>query len=242
MRRKNKHVTQKEANRLHKELQKANRRQQPIIGRNAPSKSVNKLILIVCEGRNTEPSYFNQFKLGNTTIEVIGEGKNTTSLIKRALQLKKEKQYDKVWCVFDADPKPSNPKQKSNFNRAVLEAKKNKMGVASSNQAFEYWIILHLEDHQGGKMDRKDYNDKINSLLKPFGQSYDGNGNKKITEEIFKILNSVDPITKKERVRLAINRAKRNYKLFDLKSPAKAESSTTVFLLVEELLKSFEKC
>lgn len=36
---------------------------------------------------------------------------------------KKNKKYDNVWCVFDADPKPDNPNQLKNFNAAIEVAK-----------------------------------------------------------------------------------------------------------------------
>jgi hypothetical protein len=193
--------------------------------------------LIVCEGENTEPSYFLQFRLSSATVKPVGEGYNTMSLVKRALELSQQRTYDQVWCVFDADPKPDNPHHSHNFNEAVKLAQQLSFGVAYSNQAFEYWIILHLDDHQGGSMNRSDYNDKINKLLKPYGITYDGESKKIITEEIFEILDGVDPKTEKQRITVAIERAKRNYDKFDHSNPAIEESSTTVFRLVEELLK-----
>lgn len=86
-------------------------------------------------------------------------------------------------------------------------------------------------------MHRDDYHKKINGLLKPFKVKYDGNKSKIITEEIFELLEGVDANTKKERRILAIERAMRNYNRLDHSNPALEESSTTVFKLVEELLK-----
>ena len=123
------------------------------------------------------------------------------------------------------------------FNNAISLAEANNFGVAYSNQAFEYWIILHLEDHQGGGMHREDYEAKINKLLSPFKLIYDGKRSKTITDLIFEMLDGVDESTKKERKILAVERAKRNLIQHDLNNPAKAESTTTVFKLVEELLK-----
>ena len=237
MKMKNKNEEQIAARLKHKESLKLNRRKEPLLERNEPSINKKPSILIYCEGKNTEPSYFNQFRLPFIEIETFGEGKNTLSLVKRAIQLSKAKSYDKIWCVFDADPKPDNPKQAQNFNDAIKLANKNNFGVAYSNQAFEYWIILHFDDHQGGSMDRKYYNNKINELLKPYEITYHGNDSKIITEEIFELLDGIDEKTKKERKFLAIERAKRNYNLFDHNNPAIEESSTTVFNLVEELVK-----
>ena len=113
----------------------------------------------------------------------------------------------------------------------------NNFGIAYSNQAFEYWLILHFDDHQGGGMHRSNYNDKINKLLQPFNIIYDGNGSKKIKEDFFELLDGIDEKTKRKRVDLAISRAERNFSRFDHLNPAKEESSTTVFRLVGELLK-----
>jgi hypothetical protein len=237
MKMKNKKSEQIATKKAHKESLKTKRRAEPILERNEAKIIERPTILIVCEGENTEPSYFSQFKLSSATIKPVGEGYNTISLVKRAVQLSKEKSYDQVWCVFDADPKPDNPKQAINFNDAIKLADKNNFGIAYSNQAFEYWILLHLSDHQGGGMLRSDYNNKINQLLKPFGLRYEGESNKIITEEIFEVLDGVDEKTKKDRKRLAISRAEKIYSFFDHTNPANEESSTTVFRLVEELLK-----
>lgn len=234
---KNKKAEQIASKKAHKESLKIKRRAEPILERELAKINERPTILIVCEGENTEPSYFRQFKLSSATIKPVGEGYNTLSLVKRALLLSEEKPYDQVWCVFDADPKLDNPNQSKNFNDAIKLANTSGFGVAYSNQAFEYWIILHFDDHQGGAMNRSDYNDKINQLLKPLGLTYEGNRNKIITEEIFEILDGIDPKTNKERKRLAITRAEKIYNNLDHINPAKEESSTTVFRLVEELLK-----
>lgn len=86
-------------------------------------------------------------------------------------------------------------------------------------------------------MNRNTYNDKINSLIKPFKLTYDGERSKIISEALFELLDGIDEKTKKERKVLAIERAERNYNLFDHDNPAAEESSTTVFRLVGELLK-----
>ena len=232
MKMKDKKADQIAKRKKHLENLKSNRRNEPVLDRNEPSKLEKPTILIVCEGKNTEPSYFRQFKLSTATIKPIGEGYNTVSLVNRAIQLSEEKAYEQVWCVFDKDDFNN-----IDFNNAIQIAEANNFGVAYSNQAFEYWVILHFNDHQGGGMDRDDYNDKINELLKEFGTTYDGKSSKIITDEIFDILEGVDTKTNKVRRDLAIERAKRNYDFFDHTNCAKEESSTTVFKLVEELIK-----
>lgn len=234
---KDKRAEQIAAKKRHKAQLKANRRTEPSIDRADPSLIERPTILIVCEGKNTEPSYFNQFRLSSAIVKPIGEGYNTVTLVQRAIELASEKHYDQVWCVFDADPKPDNPNQATNFNNAIILAEARGFGVAYSNQAFEYWIILHFNDHQGGGMPRTIYDETINGLLKEYGVRYDGKNSKIITEEIFELLDGIDDRTGHSRVQLAIARAKRNYKMLDHNNPASEESSTTVFKLVEELLK-----
>ncbi|PIB23745.1 hypothetical protein BFP77_15655 [Maribacter sp. 4U21] len=219
---------------------KRQRREEPKLNRKRASKEALPLILIACEGKNTEPSYFNKFELKSVEIEPIGDGFSHLSLINWAQRLAKLKKYDEVWCVFDADPKPDDPNWAHNFNNAIWTAQKIKYHVGYSHQAFEYWLILHFEDHQGGSMNRTDYNTKLNQLINPLGASFDGNGSKVVTPELFELLNGVDKATGKARVELAICRAKKIFDKHDHKNPAKEESSTNIFELVLRIL-NFDK-
>lgn len=216
----------------HKAQLKAKRRTETIIERSEPVLNEKPTILIVCEGEKTEPSYFNQFRLTSATIKPVGEGYNTISLVNRAIQIANQTSYEQVWCVFDKDDFDS-----VDFNNAIILADANGFGIAYSNQAFEYWILLHFNDHQGGGMHRDEYNDKLNKSLKEFNISYDGRKSKIVTEEIFELLDGIDEKTGKERKILAIERAEKIYDRLDHNNPAYEESSTTVFRLVRELLK-----
>lgn len=235
MKMKNKRSEQIEAKKRHLAevaANKAKRRAEPSLEREMPAKAEKPTILIVCEGQNTEPSYFRKFKLSSATIKAIGNGCNTTTLVSQAIGLSQKDTYDQVWCVFDKDQFPAN-----DFNEAIAVAIANNLGVAYSNQAFEYWFILHFLDHQGGAMDRGDYDKMINDYARPLGATYDGRGSKLVTEGFFTVLNSIDPFTHRPRVELAIARAERNYNALPKASPATEESSTTVFRLVREILK-----
>lgn len=232
MKMKNKKQEQIAAKKKHNESLKSKRRNEPALDRNLPVKLEKPNILIVCEGENTEPSYFRQFKLSTATIVPVGEGYNTISLVNRAIQLSQKKNYEQVWCVFDKDDFSDK-----DFNTAISTAINHNFGVAYSNQSFEYWLILHFDDHQAGGMNRNLYNQRINELLSQFNVTYDGNNSKIITEEFFDLLDGIDEKTGVERKVLAITRAKRNLDFFDGTNPAKEESTTTVFRLIEELQK-----
>jgi coproporphyrinogen III oxidase len=216
--------------------------------REKASKSTRKSFLIICEGKNTEPSYFKQFKLPTAEVETIGTGRNTYSLVEHAIivaeKLNKKRLeaggsiFDEIWCVFDVDPKPDNPNQVPNFTNALALAESKNIQVAYSNQAFEYWFILHFEDHQGGPMHRDGYHGKINSYLANSGCEYDGKGSKEVSTAFFdKMLEIIErrgesEITRQDK---AIERAKRNLDFHKGTLPVNAESSTTVFRLVEKL-------
>lgn len=118
---------------------KRKRRASPSLNRGRKSLKVKPSILIVCEGKVTEPSYFNQFRVTSAVVKSVGTGCNTKSLVEEAKKIAGSKKYDQVWCVFDKDSFPDK-----NFNDAIDLAKKYDFRIAYSNQAFEYWLILHL--------------------------------------------------------------------------------------------------
>jgi len=207
----------------------------PDLTRKAPTRSTLKKFLIVCEGKNTETSYFNQFRMPNVAIETVGLGYNTVSLVNKAIELYSLKsdgqKPDEVWCVFDKDDFTTQM-----FSKAIQLATEHQFFCAYSNQAFEYWLILHFVDHHGGPLHRDEYNNVINVHIRKLGGHYAGKGSKIVNEHLFEILQAKDPVTKKTRQKLAIERAKRIYNEKSNVPPAKAESVTTVFQLVEKII------
>lgn len=107
--------------------------------------------LIVCEGKKTEPNYFNGLKrkinekYGNKVdvlipnIDVKGTGMNTTSLVKYTQKTVNHanKVYGQVWVVFDKDD--YNDEQ---FDSAIKNCDYN---VAWSNPNFEVWLLAHFK-------------------------------------------------------------------------------------------------
>ena len=184
---------------------------------------VKQSFLIICEGVNTEPDYFNAFRLTSANIKAVGQGLNTVGLVQKALRMKEEerkkgREYDQCWVVFDKDDFPDR-----DFNRAIGMAEAGGMRVAYSNQAFEYWFLLHYNLVQG-PMHRNQYETKLSGLL---GFSYNkeaGTGGR-----VFRELGGKQA--------QAITNAKAVLRRMEGIPPAQAESSTTVHLLVEELNK-----
>ncbi|MCU0345570.1 MAG: RloB family protein [Saprospiraceae bacterium] len=231
---KNKRAEQTALKKQHIEALKSSKRKrsEPVFEIPAPSKSERATILIVCEGVNTEKSYFEQFRLSSAQIVPVGAGCDTIRVVERAQKEQAKRKCDQVWVVFDKDDFSAN-----DFNNAISMAEGLKYGLAYSNQAFEYWLILHFEDHQGGGMHRDDYDAKLNSYLRQYKLAYDGKGSKLVTTEIFELFLAKDEKSDKLRIDLAIERAKRIFGQYDHASPAIEESSTSVFRLVEEIQK-----
>jgi hypothetical protein len=106
-------------------------------------REIKQSFLIVCEGENTEPDYFKAFRMTAATVKALGQAMNTMALVNKAISIReadhqKKREYDQCWVVFDKDDFPAQ-----DFNQAIQLAEKNGFRVAYSNQAFEYWFLLH---------------------------------------------------------------------------------------------------
>jgi len=99
-----------------------------------------------------------------------------------------------VLSVFDRDSFPAN-----SFNNAIAHAEAYGLQVAHSNQAFEYWLLLHFESHDGRPMPCTDYLIRLNAHLEPFGLHYDGTGSKLIGPELFALLQATEPTSGRTR-------------------------------------------
>lgn len=208
----------------------AARRQNPrierVLRRSNGLRTVKQTFLIVFEGEVTEPEYFNAFRLTSANVKAVGKGMNTISLVNEAIVIKEQEKrkgrsYDQYWVVFDKDNFAD-----SDFNAAIQKAQGNGFKVAYSNQAFEYWYLLHFNLYQGA-IHRSRYADMLTNLL---GFKYG-----KSRGDSMKVFNIIYPKT-----RIAIDNAKKVILQFEGSNPAKEESSTTVYDLVEQLLKYTE--
>jgi len=125
-----------------------------------------KSVLIVCEGRKTEPIYFKmllkKIRLTMADVEVVHRNPAPISVVNCAVKLKKERvvaanqkgslkvEYEKIYCVMDVDKHES-------LSRAINKAYANGIEVVLSNPCFEYWYILHFVKtgksfHNGGEV------------------------------------------------------------------------------------------
>ncbi|MER5645615.1 RloB family protein [Streptosporangium sp. NPDC002524] len=108
-------------------------------------------ILIVTEGANTEPQYFEGLtkELRATGVEVYrlhvkGIGRDPERVVKKAVAISSEassgEEYEHVWCVVDVDDHET-------LGTALSEARRRSIKVAVSNPCFEVWLLWHFTDH-----------------------------------------------------------------------------------------------
>lgn len=117
-----------------------------------PLREPKSKIIIVSEGKRTEPAYFREFARlngnGLVVIVVHGLGADPMSVVGRAIEeyeemaRKARKERDsfakafEVWAVFDRDEHPQ-------FETPIQKAEARNIQVAYSNPCFELWGLLH---------------------------------------------------------------------------------------------------
>ncbi len=187
------------------------------------TREVKQSFLIVCEGVSTEPYYFRAFRLTSATIKAVGQGMNTISLVNKAIsirdtELKKKHMYDQYWVVFDRDDFSAH-----DFNQAIVHAQQNGFRVAYSNQAFEYWFLLHFNLYRG-PIHRNSYAVMLTKLMgMPYSKTEEFGG------KMYNWLLSLQGNAIKNATAILGEISQGN--------PAMEESSTTVHQLVLELNK-----
>lgn len=120
---------------------------------------VRRSVLIVCEGRQTEPCYFEQLKrtLGlAATVDVVVDGDTgytdpaglVSAAAARIARRKREAkasntvtEFEEVWVVFDVEHASNG--RGPQIAPAVMEALRKRIVPAISNPSFEVWYLLH---------------------------------------------------------------------------------------------------
>lgn len=193
--------------------------------------------LVVCEGVETEVNYFlgavesinsKLKKEDKLKVKVVGQGMNTKSLVSSVEDLinKIDKlrfktiPYGKIFVVFDKDSF-----NKNNFDEAIRMCEKYKYIPLWSNQAIEYWFILHF-NYVEGKIDRSIYKQKLNEYFKKAGLEYKYHKNDK---EIYNKLCKYGSLEK------AMVNAIKIHETHASISPSESESCTTVYKFFESV-------
>jgi len=213
--------------------------------------------LILCEGSETEPNYFDGlikhlFKIDDSSdvADIHGKGLNTKELVKSAkdyFQLRSKElrgvhmPYDSKKIIFAFD-KDSFPKE--HFNTAIQMANDKCAGchVAWSNESFELWLCLHFEYVQAS-MTRYQLNDKLTDIFRKNGvlqasgrtkQNYADHG--KSIPNIFEAIKTCGGS-----YTTAIRNAEKLTNERDLSSPTNASPATMVHKAVQALISESQR-
>lgn len=151
------------------------------IGRRAPTRDPKRRILIVCEGRETEPGYFKalQHHARNPLVhvEIAKETGVPLTVVQIAIRLRNEAlaeskakrdenlRFDDVWGVFDVDDHPG-------LQAALTLAKGENIDVAMSNPCFELWALLHFQE-QNAHLSRQKARAKLQAHLPGYDKKLD---------------------------------------------------------------------
>lgn len=138
-------------------------------------------ILVVTEGRLTEPQYLDGFvkacRNPRVCLVVARDHGTPRRLVEIAKELKGQAQqearkhddenllYDAVWCVFDVDEHPK-------IDEAVDMARANGIRLAISNPCFELWLLLHFRDSPGSQH-RHRLQDMMGTYVADYAKSID---------------------------------------------------------------------
>ena len=81
-----------------------NPRKERSLKRRTSYRDIKQSFLIICEGENTEPDYFNAFRLTSASVKALGKGKNTIKLVEEAVIIRDEERrkghvFDQYWVV-----------------------------------------------------------------------------------------------------------------------------------------------
>ncbi len=117
--------------------------------RAAPTRDVEKRVLIVCEGEVTEVEYLRALitwaRQPTIDVVVVGLAVDPLTLVDEAIARRgaDADAWDDVWCCFDVDDFGLR------VGRAREKAKAHGVKMAMSNPCFELWLYLHHHDSPG---------------------------------------------------------------------------------------------
>jgi len=119
-----------------------------------------KIIIISCEGRNTEPEYFKTIKeklsdhiSALIKVEIVpkntnpSEPKDIVCNLDEFLHTEYDYKHefdDELWVVWDRETIDSG--RKKNIEKILPECREKNYNIAMTNPLFEFWLLLHVDD------------------------------------------------------------------------------------------------
>jgi hypothetical protein len=138
-------------------------------------------LLVVCEGKLTEPSYLRQLQhhVRNRLVhvEIVGPAGVPMTVVQRAIELREaadldakarkdaDLRFDEVWGVFDIDEHPA-------LDEAARLAADHGIELAVSSPCFELWALLHFQE-QREQLHRDDAHRALRTYLPRYDKELD---------------------------------------------------------------------
>ena len=208
-----------------------------LLRRRSPFRREKTRILIVCEGRETEPNYFRGLRDDKAIREWFvlevrkGRGGSPINAVQKAIEeiekaTKRGEQFDEVWCVLDVEQTGHNPR----LIQARTLAGRHQISLALSNPCFECWLLAHF-DRTARSFANSDH---VIEQLNKFWRKSTGQDYQKNDERIYQRI-SAD-------TRTAIRNARsvREQHFKGIEDVVNCNSATEVYRLVERLLSKVE--
>ena len=187
--------------------------------------------LIVTEGTDTEPQYFEAIKKiidenfrDHIQLRVEGMGDNTLSLFEKAKRIAFESanEYKHIWVVYDTDDFPADHVNKTAALCKKISTEEMIFHPVWSNQCIELWFLLHFGFYHSD-LHRSEYWPKLSDYLNKMGYG-DYSKNR---DDIYTILRPF--------MEIAIANARRLDKLNEGKTPSASAPGTKVYKIIEKL-------
>jgi RloB-like protein len=135
--------------------------------RRPSTRSPKARIVLVCEGKNTEPDYFRALRqnlskqsLEIKVVEAAGVPMTVAQEALRQAKILKDSvgsEGDRVCAIFDRDEHPK-------FDEAIEFCRRHKIMVGYTNPCFELWLIWHFENY-GANSHRHDVQNHFRGLV-----------------------------------------------------------------------------
>lgn len=188
--------------------------------------------LIVTEGTDTEPAYFQVIKdeinsqyHGRIQLDILGAGDNTLNLFKKAEQIAADNPngYKHVWIVYDTDDFPAEHIDKTAELCKSESSDEMEYHAIWSNQCIELWFLLHFS-YMHSDLHRTEYWPKLTECLNKISA---GKYEKNRPDMFYVLLPYVSKAIAYAKKLDADNKGK---------PPSKAAPGTKMYELIEKLL------
>lgn len=188
---------------------------------------LRRRVLVLTEGLRTEPSYLTawaRYLRDRLALEIGDRHGTPATLVQYAIDAVEQSRtavrrgradpYDSIWCMFDIDEHPE-------VEEAIARAGQHGIEIAVSNPCLELWFLLHWIE-QTSHLDRLE----AQSAVRP----YLGQG-KTIAASVASELIARNDLAADRARKLAMRHDQNG-------SPPRANPSSTVWRLIEDLRKS----